>query len=199
MTCVVVFSNNVWWLAWSLAYVAYDLCGCLLNQCFNDLCSQRLMWLSFQSTLYNLCGQWFVCLMTYVVNDLCGHHLTLCTLGRVGRLIDYEKQEGYFLHRFSSLVPSGLGGFSPIELLFFSKAISLIDVALPMARPTVKPTEPLKRKRGRPTGRTKKRAKWGDKEDVTRRNPSQCASSARNRQVAGDLSPWWSAGEPAWW
>ena len=97
--------------------------------------------------------------MTYVVDDLCGRHLTLCTLGRVGRLIDYEKQEDYFLHRFSSLVPTGLGGFSPIKLLFFSKAISLIDVALPMARPTVKPTEPLKRKRGRPTGRTKKRAK----------------------------------------
>ena len=34
-----------------------------------------------------------------------------------------------------------------------------IDTAPPMARPTVKPTEPLKRKRGRPTGRAKKRAK----------------------------------------
>ena len=75
--------------------------------------------------------------MTYVVDDLCGHHRTLYTLDRVGRLIDYEKQEGYFLYRFSSLVPTGLGGFSPIELLFFSKVISLIDVALPMAQPTM--------------------------------------------------------------
>ena len=34
-----------------------------------------------------------------------------------------------------------------------------IDTAPPMARPTVKPTEPLKRKQGRLTGRAKKRAK----------------------------------------
>ena len=34
-----------------------------------------------------------------------------------------------------------------------------IDTTPPMARPTVKPTEPLKRKRGRPTGLAKKRAK----------------------------------------
>ena len=35
-----------------------------------------------------------------------------------------------------------------------------IDTAPPMARPTVKPTEPLKRKRGRPAkGRTTKRVK----------------------------------------
>ena len=32
--------------------------------------------------------------MTYVVDKLCGRHLTLCTLGRDGRLIDYENQEG---------------------------------------------------------------------------------------------------------
>ena len=36
--------------------------------------------------------KWPVWLMTYVVNDLCGRYLTLCTLGRVGKLIDYEKQ-----------------------------------------------------------------------------------------------------------
>ena len=110
----------------SLACVAYDLCGCPLNQC---------------------------------LDDLCGRHLTLCTLGRVDRLIDYEKQEGYFLHRFSSLVPSGLGGFLPIELLFFSKVISLIDVALPMIRPIVKSTEPFKWKQGGPTECAKKHAK----------------------------------------
>ena len=34
-----------------------------------------------------------------------------------------------------------------------------IDTAPPMARPTVKPTEPLKRKRGRPANSTNKRAK----------------------------------------
>ena len=34
-----------------------------------------------------------------------------------------------------------------------------INTAPPMTRPTVKPTEPLKRKRGRPTGRAKKRTK----------------------------------------
>ena len=34
-----------------------------------------------------------------------------------------------------------------------------INTAPPMARPIVKPTKLLKRKRGRPTGRTKKRAK----------------------------------------
>ena len=34
-----------------------------------------------------------------------------------------------------------------------------IDTAPPMARPTTRPAEPLKRKRGRPAGRAKKRAK----------------------------------------
>ena len=29
---------------------------CPLNQCFNDLCSQQSLWLSFQSTLDDLCG-----------------------------------------------------------------------------------------------------------------------------------------------
>ena len=37
--------------------------------------------------------------------------------------------------------------------------LAVIDTALPMARPTVKPTKPLKRKRRRPTGRAKKRTK----------------------------------------
>ena len=34
-----------------------------------------------------------------------------------------------------------------------------LDSAPPMARPTVKPTDPLKQKQGRPTRRAKKRAK----------------------------------------
>ena len=97
--------------------------------------------------------------MTYVVNDLYGRHLTLFNLDRVSRLIDYKKQKSYFLYRFSSLVPNGLGGFSPIKLLFFSKAISLIDVAFSMTRPTVKSTKPLKQKQGQLTGRAKKRTK----------------------------------------
>ena len=41
-----------------------------------------------------ICNQWPVWLMIYVVDNLCGHHLTLYILGRIGRLIDYEKQEG---------------------------------------------------------------------------------------------------------
>ena len=32
--------------------------------------------------------------MIYVVDNLCGRHLTLCILGRDGGLIDYKKQEG---------------------------------------------------------------------------------------------------------
>ena len=47
-----------------------------------------------------------------------------------------------------------------------------IDTTSPMARLMTRPTEPLKQKRGQPTGRIKKRAKWGDKEEVTRKNPS---------------------------
>ena len=44
---------------------------------------------------------------------------------------------------------------------------------------------------------TKKRRQGrGDKEEVTRRNPSQCGSKARSRRVAGDLSSW--RGERCW-
>ena len=39
------------------------------------------------------CSQWPVWLMTYVVDDLYGHHLTLRTFGRNSRLIDYKKQK----------------------------------------------------------------------------------------------------------
>ena len=44
-----------------------------------------------------------------------------------------------------------------------------IDTAPPMARPTVKSTKPLKRIRGRSTECIKKRAKWGDKEEATKK------------------------------
>ena len=147
----------------------------------------------------DLCGRWPVWLMPYVVDDLCGCHQTLCTFGRVSRLIDYEKQESYFLYRFSSLVPTGLGGFSPIELLFFSKAISLIDVALPIAQPTmiwpaiVWPAKGATKriKWGEKKEATRKRQQGrGDKEEVTRKNPSQYDSGARSRRVVGDLFPW---------
>ena len=40
-----------------------------------------------------------------------------------------------------------------------------IDTAPPMARPIVKPTQPLKQKQERPKRRTTKRAKWDDKEE----------------------------------
>ena len=48
-----------------------------------------------------------------------------------------------------------------------------IDTLPPMARPITRPIEPLKQKQGQPTRRTKKCAKWDDKEEVIRRNPSQ--------------------------
>ena len=53
-----------------------------------------------------------------------------------------------------------------------------INITPPMARPTVKLTEPLKRKQERPTGHTR-RAKRGDKKEATRRNPSQCNSKSQ--------------------
>ena len=65
-----------------------------------------------------------------------------------------------------------------------------INTILPIARLTAKPTEPLKRKQRRLTGRVKKHAKWGDKKEAIKRNPSQCDSRAGNRRVAGDLSLW---------
>ena len=49
----------------------------------------------------------------------------------------------------------------------------------------------IKQKRGQPTRRTKKqRTKWGDKEKAIRKNPSQCDSKIRSRQIVGNLSPW---------
>ena len=65
-----------------------------------------------------------------------------------------------------------------------------IDTASLIARPTTRPTKFLKQKRGQPTGRAKKRIKWIDKEEATKRNPSKYSSRARSRQVVGDLSPW---------
>ena len=65
-----------------------------------------------------------------------------------------------------------------------------LNSAPPIARPIVKPTNPLKQKRGRLTGRAKKRAKWGDKKEVTKWNPSQRGSRARSRRVAGDVFLW---------
>ena len=66
---------------------------------------------------------------------------------------------------------------------------STIDTTSPISRPIVRPTKPLKQKRGWPTRCVKKCVKWGDRKVATRRNPSQCSSKARNRQVARDLSP----------
>ena len=57
-----------------------------------------------------------------------------------------------------------------------------------MAKPTIQLF--VKRKRERLTRRAKKRAKWGNKEEAIRKNPSQCDSRARSRRVVGDLSPW---------
>ena len=63
-----------------------------------------------------------------------------------------------------------------------------LDSALPMAKPIIQLL--AKRKQGWPTGCAKKRAKWGNKEEAIRRNPSQFGSGARSRRIAGDLSPW---------
>ena len=79
-----------------------------------------------------------------------------------------------------------------------------LDSAPPMARVTVKPTDPLKRKQGQSIGRSKKHTKWGDKqeatkkkrqgigdkEEATKKNPYQCGSKARSREEAGDLFTW---------
>ena len=73
-----------------------------------------------------------------------------------------------------------------------------IDIVLPMVRPTVRLTESLKWKQGRPTGRAMKRAKWGNKEEVTKkrqqgrgnkeevtkRNPSPLSSKSLIIQVS---------------
>ena len=42
-----------------------------------------------------------------------------------------------------------------------------LDSAPPMAKPTIK--LPAKRKQGQPTGRAKKRIKWGDKEEAIKK------------------------------
>ena len=45
--------------------------------------------------------------------------------------------------------------------------------------------------RSAPSEATKKRRqRRSDKEEVTKRNPSQCSSKPRSRRVVGDLSPW---------
>ena len=59
-----------------------------------------------------------------------------------------------------------------------------------MARPTVKPTKPLKRRQRWPAKCARRRTKPGNKKEATKRNPSQCSSKARSRRVAEDLSPW---------
>ena len=72
-----------------------------------------------------------------------------------------------------------------------STATSLtINIAPPIARTTVKPTELLKQKQGRLTECAKKCAKWGNKKEATRRNLSQCASRPRSRWKARSMSPW---------
>ena len=75
-----------------------------------------------------------------------------------------------------------------------------IDIAPLMARLTVRPTKPLKRKRGQPTGCTMKCTKTrskaclvrqqrrGDKEEVIRRNPSPLSSKSLIIQVPYHLS-----------
>ena len=47
--------------------------------------------------------------------------------------------------------------------------LASLDSAPPMTRPKVMPTDPLKQKQGRLIGRTKERAKWGDKEEATKK------------------------------
>ena len=46
MTCVVILSISA-----LITCVVDDLYGCALNQCLDDLCDRRPVWLSFQSTL----------------------------------------------------------------------------------------------------------------------------------------------------
>ena len=45
-----------------------------------------------------------------------------------------------------------------------------IDTVSPVARPTTKPTKPLKKKQKQLTKCVKKCIKWGDKEELTKRN-----------------------------
>ena len=80
-----------------------------------------------------------------------------------------------------------------------------IDTVPSMGRPILKLTRPLKGKRGRPTGRAKKRTKWDNKGEVTRKRQQ------REIQVSAVLEPktsrWpkiflpsvGSVREPAWW
>ena len=44
--------------------------------------------------------------------------------------------------------------------------------------------------RTRYEARQRRRQGRGNKEEATRRSPSQCSSRVRSRRVAGDLSPW---------
>ena len=61
-----------------------------------------------------------------------------------------------------------------------------LDSISPMAKPTILLL--TKRKQGRSTECAKKRAKWGNKEEAIRRNPSQYGSRVRSRRVAGNPS-----------
>ena len=70
ITCVVVLSINVWWPVWLLTCVAYDLCGCPLNQCLDDLYVNDLCGYPFNQHLMTY-GHWPVWPMTYVVAGLC--------------------------------------------------------------------------------------------------------------------------------
>ena len=63
-----------------------------------------------------------------------------------------------------------------------------LDTAPLIARSTV--SLPAKQKQRQLTRCAKKHTKWTNKEEATKRNPSQCASRVRSRQEAGDLSPW---------
>ena len=63
-----------------------------------------------------------------------------------------------------------------------------LDSAPPMAKSTIQLL--AKQKQGRSTGCAEKRAKWDNKEETTRKNPSRCGFRARSWQVARDLSPW---------
>ena len=43
MTCVIIISIKIWWHVWLRVCIAYDLCGCLLNQRRMKPCHQTLV------------------------------------------------------------------------------------------------------------------------------------------------------------
>ena len=61
------------WPVWSMTCVVDDLWS--MAGVVDDLCDR---W----PVVNDRCGQWPVWLMTYVVDDRCGRHLTLCATGR---------------------------------------------------------------------------------------------------------------------